>query len=179
MRRVLYLSLAAAAVAALTIGSLAVAGGGKKNVKAEPLSGYLEAPPISSAASGTFEATIDDQAQEIHYTVTYTGLEGDVLQSHIHFGQRSVSAGIAAFLCSNLGNGPAGTPACPPSPGSVTGTIHPTDVIGPAAQGIAAGEFQELVDAIRAGRAYANVHSTKFTSGEIRGQINDKNQKDD
>jgi hypothetical protein len=52
-------------------------------------------------------------------------------------------------------------------------------VIGPAGQGIAAGEFAEIVRAIRAGRAYANVHSTKFPGGEIRGQINDDNQKDD
>jgi hypothetical protein len=48
-----------------------------------------------------------------------------------------------------------------------------------AAQGIAAGEFGELVAALRAGRAYANVHTTKFPPGEIRGQINDDNQKDD
>jgi hypothetical protein len=39
------------------------------------------------------------------------------------------------------------------------------------AQGIAAGEFAELVKAIRARRAYANVHSLKFPGGEIRGQI--------
>ena len=36
----------------------------------------------------------------------------------------------------------------------------PVDVIGPAAQGIAAGEFDELVEALRAGVAYANVHSS-------------------
>jgi hypothetical protein len=51
-------------------------------------------------------------------------------------------------------------------------------VIGPAGQGIAAGEFSELVDALRAGRAYANVHSSKFPGGEIRGQINDDDQRD-
>jgi hypothetical protein len=61
----------------------------------------------------------------------------------------------------------------------VTGTIVPTDVIGPVGQGIAAGEFDELVAAMRAGRAYANVHSTKFPGGEVRGQINDDNQRDD
>jgi hypothetical protein len=41
------------------------------------------------------------------------------------------------------------------------------------------GEFAELVAAIRAGRAYANVHSDKVPAGEIRGQINDDNQRDD
>jgi CHRD domain len=38
-------------------------------------------------------------------------------------------------------------------------------------QGIAAGEFDELVDAIRAGFTYANVHTTAFPPGEIRAQI--------
>ena len=93
--------------------------------------------------------------------------------AHIHFGQRSVNGGVAASLC-----GGGGKPACPQS-GTVTGTVVPADVVGPAGQGIAAGEFDELVAAIRAGRTYANVHSTKFPPGEIRGQINDDNQRDD
>jgi hypothetical protein len=53
----------------------------------------------------------------------------------------------------------------------VSGTITPASVIGPAAQGIQAGEFAELVRALRAGAAYANVHTTTFPGGEIRGQI--------
>ena len=53
----------------------------------------------------------------------------------------------------------------------MTGTIAAADVIGPAAQGIAPGEFRELVRAMRAGATYANVHSTTFPAGEIRGQI--------
>ena len=44
-------------------------------------------------------------------------------------------------------------------------------MIGPAAQGIAPAEFAELVRALRAGAAYANVHTTTNTGGEIRGQI--------
>jgi hypothetical protein len=63
--------------------------------------------------------------------------------------------------------------------GTLSGTIVPADVIGPVPQGIEAGAFDELVAAIRAGRAYANVHSSKFGPGEIRGQINDDNQRDD
>jgi len=61
--------------------------------------------------------------------------------------------------------------------GLVTGTITPADVIGPTAQGIAPGEWNELVAAIRAGVAYANVHSTTQPAGEIRGQINDNDQR--
>ena len=53
----------------------------------------------------------------------------------------------------------------------MTGTILPSDVVGPAGQGIAAGEFAELVRAIRNGATYANVHSEMFPGGEIRGNI--------
>lgn len=174
----LLIAVAIGLLAVLVIGSYA--GHDKSRVKADTMIGYLEAPPISTPAAGSFEATIDDDANEIRYTLSYSGLEGDVRQAHIHFGQRSVSAGISAWLCETTFNpsptGPA-TPDCPQS-GTVTGTIRPSDVIGPAGQGIAAGELAELVAALRAGRAYANVHSSKFPGGEIRGQINDRDQRD-
>ncbi|MDQ4029624.1 MAG: CHRD domain-containing protein, partial [Actinomycetota bacterium] len=87
-----------------------------------------------------------------------------------------VAGGVIAFLC-----GGGGKPACPATHGTVEGTIRPADVIGPAAQGIAAGEFDELVRAIRAGATYANVHSGTYPAGEIRGQIrtNGKGHEDD
>jgi CHRD domain len=183
MRYVTAVALLAGALAVFAIGSFASAESGKKQVSADPLSGYLEgAPgPVSSSATGSFEATIDDEAPAIHYTVRFDGLEGNVTMSHIHFGQRSVSGGISAWLCGTATNpGPAGTPACGgPHSGSVSDTIVPADVVGPTSQGIAPGEFAELVAAIRAGRAYANVHSEKFPAGEIRGQINDDDQRDD
>ena len=139
------------------------------------LTGYEEIPTLSTKGVGTFDASINRGKDEIRYTLSYrgpfdAGSNGVVTQAHIHLGARAVNGNIAAFLCSNLGNGPAGTPACP-AEGTVSGTITPAQVIGPAAQGIAAGEFAELVRALRAGAAYANVHTTTFTAGEIRGQI--------
>jgi len=183
MRYVTATALLAGALAVLAIGSFATADSGKKQVSSDPMSGYLEGTPgpVSSTATGSFQATIDDDAPAIHYTVTFDGLEGNVTQSHIHFGERSVSGGISAWLCGTASlPGPAGTPTCPgPHSGTVSDTIVPSDVIGPTAQGIAPGEFGELVAAIRAGRAYANVHSDMFPAGEIRGQINDDDQRDD
>jgi hypothetical protein len=57
--------------------------------------------------------------------------------------------------------------------GTVTGTITPGQVLSAAGQGLDAGEFDELVRALRAGATYANVHSSLFPPGEIRGQIRD------
>jgi hypothetical protein len=45
-------------------------------------------------------------------------------------------------------------------------------------QGINTGEFDELLRAIRAGKTYANVHSTTWPAGEVRGQIRPAAQHD-
>ena len=140
------------------------------------LTGYEEIPTLSTQGVGTFDASINRGRDEIRYTLSYRGAfdavpaGGTVTQAHIHLGARAFNGGIAAFLCSNLGNGPAGTPPCP-AEGTVSGTITPAQVVGPADQGIAPAEFAELVRALRAGAAYANVHTTTKPGGEIRGQI--------
>ena len=61
-----------------------------------------------------------------------------------------------------------------PADGTVSRTATAADIIGPAGQGIEPGSFAELASALRAGAAYANVHSTKWPGGEIRAQINDR-----
>jgi hypothetical protein len=164
-------------VATVAGGSAAVADNetdGVRNVLAVQLSGYQEDPLVlSTTGKGLFLARIDDRKQEITYRLSYSSLVGDVLQAHIHLGGTHQSGGISVFLCSNLGNGPAGTQACPAAPATITGTIRPADVVGPANQGIAAQEFGELVAAIRAGVTYVNVHSATYPGGEIRGQLGD------
>jgi len=139
------------------------------------LTGYEEVPTLSTQGVGSFQASINRGRDEIRYTLSYRGpfdaqAVGSVTQAHIHLGARAVNGGIIAFLCSNLGNGPAGTPACP-AEGTVSGTITPAQVVGPMPQGILPTEFAELVRALRAGAAYANVHTTVNAGGEIRGQI--------
>ena len=107
----------------------------------------------------------------IDYTLTFSGLRAAVTQAHIHFGQARVLGGIMVFLCGTATNpGPAGTPTCPQS-GTVSRTLTAADVVGPANQGIAAGQMARVIDAIRAGAAYGNVHSTMFPGGETRGQL--------
>lgn len=144
---------------------------GVKSLRAGLVS-YEEVPAVSSVARGDFQAEIARDGGSVAWQLSYANLEGDVTQAHIHFGQKGVNGGITVFLCSNLGNGPAGTQPCPPAPATITGTFTAADVVATAsAQGIAAGEYSELIRAIRAGVTYANVHSTKFPSGEVRSQI--------
>jgi hypothetical protein len=158
--------------------------GGTHHVKGETLTGYQETSSgtpagLSTDGTGTFEAQIAEDDQSISYELTYSGLSSNVTQSHIHFGNRYTSGGISLFLCSNLGNGPAGTPACPATGGTVTGTLTPASVVGPAAQGIPVGAagWPRILAAIRAGVTYANVHTVNFPAGEIRTQLNDPDQK--
>ncbi len=175
--RLKLVALTAVVAGVAAAGTAAIAGGG--NDIREHLTGYQEDPQaISTTGKGTFQAQIDERRQQISYRLRYADLEGAVQQAHIHFGGRAQSGGISAFLCSNLGNGPAGTQACPPAPATVTGTIRPLDVIGPTAGGISPGEFGELVAAIRAGVTYANVHTNLFPSGEIRAQLDRKHGRD-
>jgi hypothetical protein len=165
------LAIGVATLGVVVTGAAAVAGDNDR--LKTTLSGYEEVPAVSTGGHGTFKAAIVDGGDAIKYDLRYDRLSGAVLQAHIHFGQESVNGGISAFLCSNLGNGPAGTQACPPPPARVTGTITAAQIVGPANQGIAAGELAELVRALRAGVAYANVHTQPFQGGEIRGQIAD------
>jgi len=146
------------------------------------LSGFEELPTLSTQGGGYFKASLNRGQDELHYELSYRGpfdanpAGGTVTQAHIHLGARAFSGGVSAFLCSNLGNGPAGTPACPPLNGTVTGVIKAAQVVGPVNQGILAGEFAELVRAMRAGATYANVHTSTFGPGEIRGQISDNDR---
>jgi len=137
------------------------------------LSGFQEVPAISTNGSGKFKGKINEAGTSISYELSYSNLQGVAFASHIHLGQARVSGGVIAFLC-----GGGGKPPCPAS-GTVSGTIVAADVIGPAGQGIALGEFAELLRAIRAGVTYANVHTSLFPGGEIRGQIDADDEEDD
>jgi hypothetical protein len=139
------------------------------------LTGFEETPgTVSTVATGQFDLVINQDETAFSFELSYTDLEGSVTQAHIHFGRRATSGGISVWLCGNPSatvTPPAGTPLCPPSPATVEGTRTAADVVGPTGQGIAPGEFAELIRAIRDGSTYANVHSTKFPGGEIRNQI--------
>jgi hypothetical protein len=172
---VLASATALGAVGVVAVSAVASAGDGSGDpfTITARLSGYHEQPlALSTAASGSIRLRVDPAAGTISYTLRYANLQGTVTQSHIHFGSPSQVGGVSVFLCTNLGNGPAGTQACPTTnPAVVTGTITAADVIGPTNQGISAGQFSKLLAAIRADTTYANVHSTLYPIGEIRSQL--------
>lgn len=141
------------------------------------LRGFEETPAVSTGAQGFFFSTLNSAGTELSYSLVYREMGTAVTQAHIHLGQKGVAGGIFLFLCTNLAP-PAGVPAppaCPAGTGpdfvSVSGTLTAANITPIAAQGIAAGEFEEVVDALKAQVTYVNVHTTGFPSGEIRGQL--------
>lgn len=144
------------------------------------LHGYQEVPSVSSPGRGEFKAKINEDAGSIFFELSYENLQGQAFMSHIHVGQHGVNGGISVWLCGTPSLGatiPAGitVPECPLTTGNINGTITPASVIGPTGQLVAAGQFDELIDAIRSGVTYVNVHTTAASGGvpggEIRGQI--------
>jgi hypothetical protein len=161
----LLLGLAVAASAALATGP---------RVLSANLSGEEEVPVVSTPGKGQLQLLIYPDGSTIGYELSYSGLQADVTQAHIHLGQPSVNGAISVFLCSNLNNGPAGTQACPARSGTISGLINTASVIGPDAQGIAPGQIDRLIDALRDQFTYVNVHTTRSPGGEIRGQIGNR-----
>src|SRR5262245_52978353 len=145
------------------------------------LNGYGENLTLSSPASGSLDVRISRDGQSLEYVLSYEGLPTSVLFAHIHLGRPAINGGVMVFLCTN-GAPPAGAPvppACPQGGGTVSGVLTAADVIGPAAQGVAAGEFAEFIRALRATAAYGNVHTNAFPGGEIRGQLTFHDRHDD
>lgn len=171
--RVALLAGIAAVLAAPGAGDLAQADNGRKRSLNADLDGYEEVPTLSTSGSGELRVRLGRNESSLEYKLEYEDLEGRITQAHIHLGRPAVNGGIIVWLCGTSTNpGPEGTPTCPgPSSGEVSGTITSADVVGPAPQGIEPGEFEELVRALREGAAYANVHTDKYPTGEIRGQV--------
>jgi len=146
------------------------------------LTGDEEVPVVSTVAGGDFRAKISFDEQSIDWVLTYSGLQGTVTQAHIHVAQPGVNGVIVYWFCQTATNTSpiASTQTCPQS-GTISGTITPADIVAPtpAPQQILAGELFKVIAAIRAGFAYANVHTNLSTGGEIRGQIEDKDNKKD
>lgn len=166
MRKVVLTSVLAAGIVTVVVASTAFAHGDNGGGKAH-LTGYQETPlSLSTTGKGTFRIRLREDG--LHYVLRYQDLEGTASVAHIHLGQKGTGGGIIAFLC-----GGGGEAACPATSGTVEGVITNAEITGPVDQWIEPGPnaLREVVKAIRHGAVYANVHTSKKTSGEIRGQI--------
>jgi CHRD domain len=181
----------ALAVAIVSLGAVALIttaiaknghGGGNGHSFSTKLTGFEEIIPASATAGeggavsttghGRLSLKVRDNPLRIEYRLRYDDLEGtDTLFAHIHFGQLATNGGVSAFLCDSDPANDATLPDCTNTEGDITGTIDAAEVIGPAGQGIEAGNIAELIRAMRHGVTYANLHTNKWPSGEIRGQI--------
>ena len=126
---------------------------------------------ILSPGHATLELRLDRVNQSLSFVLTYSDLSAPVTQAHIHFGKKHMAGGVMVFFCSNLASAPAGTQPCPASGGTVTGTLSAANVLPIAGQNVPAGDFQALADALESHTAYANIHTTSFPAGEIRGEV--------
>jgi hypothetical protein len=107
------------------------------------LSGAQEVPAVSTAGTGTLDATFDKSSRKLAYTVTYTGLSGPASAAHFH--------------------GPA-------APGQNAGVIVPFPNPESPIRGEATLTEAQAADLL-AGRWYVNVHSRAHPGGEIRAQV--------
>ena len=162
MRKLLFVI---AAAGLLLVVLAPIAAGDDNNEFRASLNGYFEVPSISTNARASFHARLNNAGTTLSYSLRIRDFSENPLFAHIHFARPDVNGGVIAFLC-----GGGGKPACPAN-GTVTGTVRAADVIGPADRGIAAGEFGELIRAMRNGATYANIHSPTYQPGEIRGNI--------
>jgi hypothetical protein len=99
--------------------------------------------PVGSKGSGTFAASL--KGTTLTYTLTYKGLTGKAVASHLHQGKPGTSGPVVVPLC--------GPPACK-SPLKGTKTVS-----------------KSFISAMKAGNAYVNVHTAKNPGGEVRGKI--------
>ena len=115
-RRRLQLAVVVGVLGLMGVVAAAVAGDGNRNVR-EHLTGYEEvaAAPNSRPSRRAGPATSGPRCADdrIEYKLTYGGLEGDVLQAHIHLGARAIAGGISVFLCRRPGNGAGGHAGLP------------------------------------------------------------------
>ncbi len=141
------------------------------------LTGFGEVPPKLVTANGKFNGTLSEDGTSISWTITWAGLTGPAQAAHIHFGQPQNVGSVVVFFC-----GGGGRPACPDGPehgGSVSGTWTAADILAVPSQNVTAGDFAGFQKILRVKLGYANIHTTLFSAGEIRGQVSVHGRGDD
>ncbi|MGH7492351.1 MAG: CHRD domain-containing protein [bacterium] len=114
------------------------------------LDGSQEVPPVTTAASGIGNFTLNATGSELSYSVTVGGLSGPIAAAHFHNAPAGVNGGVVRdILASFVGS-------------TATGIWKNSD-----AQALTPALVAELL----ATKIYVNVHTTMNPGGEIRGQL--------
>jgi hypothetical protein len=113
------------------------------------LTGKDEVPPIDTPATGMAQFQLSSDGKEINYDLTATNLNG-FMMAHIHQGKTGE-------------NGQPVTTALSMGKAKITSS----DLQGP----LTGKQISDLVDLMKNGGAYVNVHTQQHQNGEIRGQI--------
>jgi hypothetical protein len=150
-------------IALLATAGVAAAQSDQRNFRAH-LSGDNEVPPVDTLAQGQAIFKLSEDGTALHYKLIVANIE-NVAQAHIHLAPAGVNGGVVAWLY----------PSAPPPqliPGRFDGVLAEGTITADDLVGSLAGEpLDSLIDAMRAGNTYANVHTTANPGGEVRGQI--------
>ena len=80
------ITIVATAVLVVAGAGVALTDDGGRRIE-ESLNGFKEAAAVvSTTGTGTFRATISHDEDKIAYRLTFSDLEGDITQAHIHIG---------------------------------------------------------------------------------------------
>src|SRR5229473_2326765 len=164
----LCMSIALAALAVLLFGNFSTQANNNDDGAlrfSTQLSTFNEVPPKANGAHGTFRAKLSEDGTTLSWTLTWSGLSGPPLVAHIHFGLKGGVYPVMTYFC----GGPKGNPDIPQKhdcPQTTSGSIA-----GATDQALDLHDFAGFLRALGAGSAYANMHTTRFPGGEIRGQI--------
>jgi hypothetical protein len=142
------------------------------------LTGDEEVPPRETHASGQVKLKLNPDGQSVDYVLDVKNIT-NITQAHIHMAPKGVNGGIVVWLFPSVksvaalpgGGGPVGRLL-------IEGTFSAVDLRG----ALAGHPLSDLIDAIKAGNTYGNVHTDDgvappntgagdFPGGEIRGQL--------
>lgn len=138
------------------------------------LSGAAEVVPVVTDAIGSGSVDLNRAQTQLDYTLEVTGpFTSAITQAHIHVGAEGENGPVIHFLCTDLGNAPAGVevPLCSETldaDGSLAGLLTTDELVPQPGAGVE--DFADGVNALISGRTYINVHTIDNPGGEIRGQ---------
>ncbi len=139
----------------------------KKNFVAT-LVGTNEVPSVTTTAAGKMELVQEDSVN-ILYTLSTTSRTDSITMAHIHAGAAGATGPIMVwFFPTEAARAPGtggGTAA------AVTGIVRVGRITRAGTTFVAPFTWDSLLVRMNAGTAYANIHTRKNPSGEVRGQV--------